>query len=326
VPAALTTASAEPDRRQKGCGILARMKQTTPISTRCDYQRRTLIPLILLLVSLLLPASSYAEITAQIDLKPIQDPQLQAKLNQLVDEQGWGPQINNRSMAIALVLLEEESYRLAMLNGEHMVYAASLPKIAILFAAMVASQEGDLQIDAALEEDLHDMIRVSCNPCATRVMEQVGREQLLQVLQRPEYGFYNEDLYGGLWVGKDYGASPAHKRDPIRGLSHGASAYQVARIYYHLYRGTLLDAKHTAMMRDILSRPGIEHKFVRGLANEEGLELWRKSGSWKDFHADSVLVQWSGKEYILVGLIEGANGDRQLEQLAQAAHKLVNSL
>jgi len=284
------------------------------------------MPLILLLAAMLLPASPQAEITEQIDLKPGQDPQLQTKIEQLVDEQGWGPQINNRSMAIALVLLEGDSYRLAMLNGEHMVYAASLPKIAILFAAMVASQEGDLQIDAALKQDLHDMIRVSCNPCATRAMEKVGREQLLQILQRPEYGFYDKNGHGGIWVGKDYGANPAHKRDPIRGLSHGANAYQVARIYYHLYRGNLLDEKHTAMMRDMLARPGIEHKFVRGLTGEEGLELWRKSGSWKQFHADSVLVQWSGKDYILVGLIEDANGDRQLEAMAREIHRLVSSL
>jgi beta-lactamase class A len=294
-----------------------------PNPTLRDYYRQYLIPLILLLASLLLPG---AQVSARDDLAPTQDPQLQAKLNQLVDREGWGPLIDNRSMAIALVLLQENGYRLAMLNGAHMVYAASLPKIAILFSAMVASQEGALQIDAALEQDLHDMIRVSCNPCATRAMEKVGREHLLEILQRPEYGFYDEDLYGGLWVGKDYGASPAHKRDPLRGLSHGASAYQVARIYYQLYRGTLLDEKHSAMMRDMLARPGIEHKFVRGLAGEEGLELWRKSGSWKQFHADSVLVQWRGTDYILVGLIEGVEGDRQLEQLAREAHKLVSSL
>ena len=300
------------------------MNQASP--THRVYRQWCFVPLILLLAAVLLPTLSHAEITAREDLATTPDPQLQEKLNQLVDKLGWRPLINNRSVAMALVVLEEDSSRLAMLNGEHMVYAASLPKIAILFTAMVASQEGDIDIDAALEQDLHDMVRVSCNPCATRAMERVGRERLLQILQRPEFGFYDEDRHGGMWVGKDYGASPAHKRDPIRGLSHGANAYQVARIYYHLYRGTLLDEKHTAMMREMLARPGIKHKFVRGLADEEGLELWRKSGSWKNFHADSVLVQWSGKDYILVGLIEGANGDRQLEQLAREAHKLVKGL
>jgi len=79
-------------------------------------------------------------------------------------------------------------------------------------------------------------------------------------------------------------------------------------------------------MKDMLSRPGISHKFVRGLSSQPDLELWRKSGTWKDFHSDSVLVQSPQGDYILVGLIEGANGDRQLEVLAREVHKLVKGL
>ena len=282
--------------------------------------------LVLPLLVLLLPLTSSAEATIPGDLKSVQDPELQKALNQLVNAQGWSGQVADQKMAIALVLLEDTGYRLAMLNGHHMVYAASLPKIAVLFAAMVASQEGDIEIDDVLEQDLHDMIRVSCNPCATRVMERVGRERLLDILQRPEYEFYDDDLYGGMWVGKDYAGAAAHSRDPIRGLSHGANPYQVARIYYHLYRGTLLDEKHTAMMKDMLSRPGISHKFVQGLSSQTDLKLWRKSGTWKDFHSDSVLVQSPQGNYILVGLIEGVNGDRQLEVLAREVHQLIKNL
>ena len=277
-------------------------------------------------VCLLPPLRAAAEPTASGDLTPLQDIGLQRELNELVDKQGWGAQVDDDSMSIALVLIRDRGYRLAMLNGRHMAYAASLPKIAILFAAMVASQEGDLVIGPELERDMRDMIRVSCNPCATRVMERVGRDKLLQILQRPEYEFYDDDGHGGLWVGKDYAGKQAHRRDPLHGLSHGATAYQVARIYYHLYRGTLLDEKHTAMMREMMSKPGISHKFVRGLSREPDLELWRKSGTWKNFHADSVLVQSPVGTYILVALIEGPNGDRQLETLAREAHKLVARL
>jgi beta-lactamase class A len=277
--------------------------------------------------SLLLPARyAFADTTASRDLSPRQDIGLQRDLNRLVDNQGWGQMIDEATMAIALVVLEEKGYRLAMLNGRHMLYAASLPKIAVLFAALVAAQEGDLVIDEELEEDMNDMIRVSCNPCATRVMARVGRDKLLQILQRPEYEFYDDDGHGGLWVGKDYAGKAAYRRDPLHGLSHGATAFQVARIYYHLYRGTLLDEKHTAMMRKMMANPGISHKFVKGLSKYDDLELWRKSGSWRDFHADSVLVQSPAGVYILVGLIEGPNGDRQLEVLAREAHRLVSQL
>jgi beta-lactamase class A len=278
------------------------------------------------LLALLLPVAGFAQFVPQSDLNSIQDPDLQRELNRIVDTNGWSDLVDQNRFSVALVVLNNwGGYRLATLNGHLMLYAASLPKIAVLFAAMVASQEGDLEIDAALERDLNNMIRVSCNACATRVMARVGRDKLLQILQRPEHGFYNENRYGGLWVGKDYGRSPAHRRDPIRGLSHGATAYQVARLYYRLAVGTLLDPAHTRMMRDILSRPGINHKFVKGL---EGLDvkIMRKSGSWKNFHADSALVESAAGRYILVGIEENANGEQQLQALARAVHQLVQSL
>jgi beta-lactamase class A len=279
------------------------------------------------LLAMLLPLTGHAQAAVQADLLPIQEPDLQRGLNRIVEKNGWGPMIDLSSLAIALVVLDDQGgYRLAMLNGHQMIYAASLPKIAILFAAMVEVQEGDLVLDEAAEEDLNNMIRVSCNPCATRSMERVGRDKLLQILQRPEFEFYNEDRFGGLWVGKDYGKKPAHKRDPIKGLSHGATAFQVARIYYRLSVGSLLDAEHTAMMTDIMSRPGIAHKFVKGLEQEEGIEMLRKSGSWKNFHADSAMVTSAAGRYILVGLVEGSNGEKLLQALARDAHQLVEEL
>ncbi len=273
------------------------------------------------LLALLLPVTGFSQFALQPDLNPIQDPGLQRKLNRMVDDNGWSDMVDNNRFAVALVVLNDQGgYRLAMLNGHLMLYAASLPKLAVLFAAMVASQDADLQIDEALEQDLNDMIRVSCNACATRVMARVGRDKLLQILQRPEYAFYNEDRYGGLWVGKDYGKRAAHKRDPIKGLSHSATVYQVARLYYRLAMGTLLDPEHTLMMRDILSRPGINHKFVKGLEGED-VEIMRKSGSWKNFHADSALDESAAERYILLCLENNANSEQQLQALARAAHQ-----
>ena len=41
----------------------------------------------------------------------------------------------------------------------------------------------------------------------------------------------------GLWVGKPYGKAAAYRRDPVAHLSHGATAFQVARFYFMLDRG-----------------------------------------------------------------------------------------
>jgi beta-lactamase class A len=127
-------------------------------------------------------------------------------------------------------------------------------------------------------------------------------------------------------VGKDYAGKQAHRRDPLHGLSHGATAYQVARIYYHLYRGTLLDEKHTVMMREMMSKPGISHKFVRGLAQEPDLELWRKSGTWKNFHADGGVVFHRKRGYIIVGIIEHPEGGEGLSELVVLVDELMEKM
>ena len=195
------------------------------------------------------------------------DAQLQLALESVIEEQGLATAVSKQQLAVVLVQVSDpQNPRLAELNGHTMLYAASLPKIAILLGAAVAIDEGRLVLDDELQTDLDNMIRHSCNPCATKVLELVGREELLQILQSPEYNFYDKNDSGGLWVGKDYGPSVAHKRDPLSGLSHGATAFQAARFYYKLHNGTLVNAEQSAMMLDVLSRPGISHKFVKGLA------------------------------------------------------------
>lgn len=258
------------------------------------------------------------------DIRHIQEPALQRELLRIVDDNGWSKMVDNGVLAMTLVTLgNNEPYRHAGLNENQMLYAASLPKIAILFAAMIAAQEGELMIDPGLEQDLHKMIRVSCNACATRAMERIGRDRILQTLQRPEFGFYNKDLYGGLWVGKDYASGTAHQRDPLKGLSHGATTFQVARLYYSLVMGTFLDPEHTRRMLDYLARPGISHKFVKALEGEKDVRIWRKSGSWRNFHADSVLVESTNGRYILVALVEDVDGEQILQQLAADVHRLL---
>jgi beta-lactamase class A len=261
------------------------------------------------------------------DLEPAPDPALQPRLEEIARSRGWDEPLGEGRLAIALVVIEaDDAPHLAMLNGRRMLYAASLPKVAILFGVLEAAQEGELEIDPALAADLQAMIRQSCNPCATRALDRLGRERLLEILQRPEYGFYDGSGHGGLWVGKDYSGSPAHRRDPLRGISHGATAFQAARLLYRLETGDLLDAKHSRMMLDALSEPGIRHKFVAALSPVKDLQMWRKSGTWREFHADAALVRGDGVRYILVGLAEDPEGEQLLRDLATAVHQLVTAM
>ncbi|MEH6610719.1 MAG: hypothetical protein V7696_15235 [Halioglobus sp.] len=257
------------------------------------------------------------------DLPPVQDQALREKLRIAVCEAGFCDLIAADRLSIALAIYSSDSVpSLAMLNGHNMVYAASLPKIAILLAAMVSAQRGELELSAALTEDLHQMIRASCNACATRALTAVGRENLLTILQEPNFAFYDEDRAGGLWVGKDYAPSSAYRRDPIKNLSHAATAYQVARLYYRLDGGDLLEPKYTKIMKEMLAKPAIEHKFVAGLASSQADIVMRKSGSWEIHHADSVLVRHGQQSYIAVALVADENGEQILRTLIQVLDTL----
>jgi beta-lactamase class A len=277
-----------------------------------------------LVIILLLASRQLLGVEATMLLNEAGDSQLQQALEKLVLEQGLSSAVAEKHLSLTLVIVTDpDRPRMAELNGRQMVYAASLPKIAILLGAAVAIYEGRLELDQQLNQDLNDMIRYSCNECASRVLERVGRQQLLDTLQSPEYRFYDPQQAGGLWVGKAYGPEPAYQRDPLAGLSHGANAFQAARFYYKLQSGSLVSPEMSEMMLGVLSRPGKSHKFVKGLASIPGLEIYRKSGTWKNYHADSALVRFEGHAYIMVALAHSVDGARWLEQLAPALHKLV---
>jgi beta-lactamase class A len=277
-----------------------------------------------LVIILLLASRQLLGVEATMLLNEAGDSQLQQALEKLVLEQGLSSAVAEKHLSLTLVIVTDpDRPRMAELNGRQMVYAASLPKIAILLGAAVAIYEDRLELDQQLNQDLNDMIRYSCNECASRVLERVGRQQLLDTLQSPEYRFYDPQQAGGLWVGKAYGPEPAYQRDPLAGLSHGANAFQAARFYYKLQSGSLVSPEMSEMMLGVLSRPGKSHKFVKGLASIPGLEIYRKSGTWKNYHADSALVRFEGHAYIMVALAQSVDGARWLEQLAPALHKLV---
>jgi len=283
--------------------------------------KRLLLAVLLVFAPVIAPGQNLPNYHRAGDLAPLQDAALRQQLRTALQELDLWGLVGSDDLAVALVTLgDDQQYRLAMFNGHHMMYAASLPKMAILLGAMAASQRGELDIDAALTADLEQMIRSSCNPCATRVLDALGREQLLDILKEPEFDFYDESRSGGLWVGKDYAASVAYKRDPVANLSHGATAYQVARLYYRLQAGTLLDSQHTEMMLSAMADPAIPHKFVAGLAGHPELSLWRKSGTWRSSHADSVLARGADVDYIMVALVESEDGEQLLQTLAGRLH------
>ena len=265
--------------------------------------------------------------TQPVRLAGVVDASLQSALEGLVREQGLEEHVAAGRLALGLVDISDlESPRFAAVNPDRMMYAASLPKIAVLLGAFVKIASGELVHDETLGADMVAMIRYSDNAAATRVLERIGRQDLIDILTSERYRLYDPAANGGLWVGKDYAKGNAYRRDPLHHLSHGATVRQVARFFYLLARGELVGEPYDSAMKRILSEPGIDHKFVAGLAQRPEAKLYRKSGTWRSYHADAALVEAGGRAYIIVGLARHAHAGQWLERLAAPMHDLVIAL
>jgi beta-lactamase class A len=254
------------------------------------------------------------------DLAPLRDatdPVLQKQLEERLGDLELDGAVRANQLSIALVdVTDPNRPRLAHVNGNQMLYAASLPKIAILLAAFERVHEGKLTLDAEFRQLATRMIRHSSNRAATEMIHRVGRDYINDLLSSPKYRLYDANLNGGLWVGKEYGRSPAYRRDPLHNLSHGATAFQVARFYYMLETGRLVSPELSREMKAILGDPAIKHKFVKGLlADSPDAQIYRKSGTWREWHADSAIVEHAGHTYIAVALAQNPRGGEWLKQI-----------
>ncbi len=69
--------------------------------------------------------------------------------------------------------------------------------------------------------------------------------------------------------------------------------------------GQLVSPWASGEMKNILSDPGIEHKFVLGLRQARPMsQIFRKSGTWQRWHADAAVVERAGRKYVAVALLE----------------------
>lgn len=245
---------------------------------------------------------------------------LQTKLDQVINN---NPQykflVSKKRLAVGLVDMSNQDHPLfARINGQHMMYAASLPKIAILLATMESIEDGSLIMTKEIDHDLTRMIRYSDNQASTRMIDRLSFEKIEAVLKNKKYQLYDENKWGGgLWVGKRYAAGGRRYPEPMKGLSHAATVNQVCRFYYMLAYGKLVNCDRSQDMLSYLADPGIHHKFVNTLDKvAPEATIYRKSGSWKNYHADSVMVigdQW--RRYILVALVDDPNGEQIIRSI-----------
>ncbi|WP_435413115.1 serine hydrolase [Psychroserpens mesophilus] len=267
--------------------------------------------------------------TPDSKIKPLRqfaNQDLQSKLEfEINNNSEWRLLVSQKKMAVGIVdLSDPQNVKFANVNGNHMMYAASLPKIAILLSAMDALEKGELKETDAVKKDMRLMISKSDNAASTRMIDRLGYNKIESVMTDPKYMFYDEDYGGGLWVGKRYGGGGDTNREPLKNLSHAATVNQVCRYFYLLANGKLVNRNRSKQMLKIMGNPELHHKFVNTVEKiAPEADLYRKSGSWKTYHSDSILV-WGNdpnRRYILVALVDDPNGEQIIRNLVKPIEK-----
>ena len=260
---------------------------------------------------------------AEPSLSP--NPELQQSLQKAVEALNLTEPLAEHRLAVSLVdLRDAHNPRYAGLNDHEMMYAASLPKICVLVAGFERILNGQLAYTPALKEMFTRMIRFSSNVDASCAIQTVGFDYIAKVLTSPKYQFYDPTQDGGLWLGKAYGGPGDYwKRDPLHHLSHGATSLQVARFFLLLEQGRLVNPQYSAEIKEILSKPALHHKFVKGLEDRPGYQIYRKSGTWSKWHADAALVEGADRKYIAVALMEDPRGGEVFPNLIKKMDSLI---
>jgi len=245
------------------------------------------------------------------------DPDLEEDLMRAMADLGLEEPLREKKLAVALVDTTDLAHpRVAALNGDTMLYAASLPKIAVMLGVFEKAAEGKLVIDQEMREELRRMIRRSSNEDATALMQKVGLDYIARTLISSRYRLYDPFRNGGLWAGKEYAAVGAWRRDPIDNLSHGATPMQIARFYYMLQTGKLVNPQASAEMKELLGHEASDPTAV----------VYRKSGTWGISHADGALVERrDGSTFIAAGIAEDPRGGEWLSQIIIQMDRLISS-
>ena len=237
----------------------------------------------------------------------------------------WKGLVAKELMAVGIVdLTDLNNIKYAGINDNNMMYAASLPKIAVLLAAMDALDKGELEDSEEIQKDMKLMISKSNNQATTRMIDRVGYDKIEEVMRAPKNELYDEETGGGLWVGKRYGGGGDTNREPLKNLSHAATTKQVCSFYYQLVMGNLVSDERSEEMLEIMKDPALHHKFVNTLDKiAPKADIYRKSGSWRNYHSDSALVWGPKRRYIIVALIDNDFGEKIIRSLVVPLEKVM---
>lgn len=258
----------------------------------------------------------------------VRDTSLEEKLVLTLSHVGLSEPVRAGTLSVAIAdITDLNNPKYAAVNDEKMFYASSLPKIAILVGAFYKAERDHSAIPQDVYDDALKMIRVSNNYSATRVLAWVGNDYLIKVLESDELKLYDRSRNGGLWVGKGYANGIEYQRDPLHDTVHGANTLQITRFWYLIATGRIINPERSSEIKNMMSNPVFQNKFVRGLKSRPGLQIFRKTGTFKQYHADGALIEVgqgaTARRYIMAALANDPAGGEWMVRMAQPLYDLL---
>lgn len=258
----------------------------------------------------------------------VRDISLEEKLELTLSHVGLSEPVRAGNLSVAIAdITDLNNPKYAAVNDEEMFYASSLPKIAILVGAFYKAERDHSAIPQDVYDDALKMIRVSNNYSATRVLAWVGNDYLVKVLESDELKLYDRSRNGGLWVGKGYANGIEYQRDPLHDTVHGANTLQITRFWYLIATGRIINPERSYEIKNMMGNPVFKNKFVKGLKSRPGLQIFRKTGTFKQYHADGALIEVgqgaTARRYIMAALANDPAGGEWMVRMAQPLYDLL---
>jgi beta-lactamase class A len=193
-------------------------------------------------------------------------------------------------------------------------------------AAFRGFEDCSLKDTPEIQANMIEMIRRSDNFAASQVVAQIDLRNIEKVILDPRYRLYNPKKGGGIWVGGSFARGGQINREPLKKLVQAATVNQVCRFYYLLAYGKLINSDRSRQMLNILAFPDLHDKFVSVLEGTVPLNhLYRKSGEFRIWYSDSILVWDEWRQYILVSMIEDQQGEQILRELVPVVENILRA-
>ena len=216
------------------------------------------------------------------------DATLQAQLDAFVAQQP-------KDMKIAVVAYNLTTQEDVWVNGDDVFPAASLLKLGIMTAVFEDASAGKLKLTDSVQNDLSQMLTVSDNDAANRLMDQIGIDRVNKVLSI--YGLTDTKL-------SNHFSASSNSGEPVE---NETTASDMEFLVELMATDQLVDKPSSAQMRELLGQTEDDSKLLRPIPSNVNVD--HKSGWYPGVAHDVGVVYAPRSTYAIAVLTSGAESD-----------------